>query len=195
LILMSLSFILVSSISLNDAEKDIVSEVSTEVRAQIEQTVAAKSSAIAADISSVFNENYVYPYKLAKQLAASIEGKLPEPYSRGQVETMVKNSLSYSKVSSMYAQFDADQFDGKDASFATGYTHSVAGAGSLEVYFFREQGNQISQQIVDDSAEKYDETLDEFGNRAAQWYLCSKETLKPVLVTLINMKSDLVIRN
>lgn len=31
LILMSLSFILVSSISLNDAEKDIVSEVSTEV--------------------------------------------------------------------------------------------------------------------------------------------------------------------
>ncbi len=181
LILMSLSFILVSSISLNDAEKDIVSEVSTEVRAQIEQTVAAKSSAIAADISSVFNENYVYPYKLAKQLAASIEGKLPEPYSRGQVEAMVKNSLSYSKVSSMYAQFDADQFDGKDASFATGYTHSVAGAGSLEVYFFREQGNLISQQIVDDSAEKYDETLDEFGNRAAQWYLCSKETLKPCI--------------
>ena len=43
LILMSLSFILVSSISLNDAEKDIVSEVSTEVRAQIEQTVAALS--------------------------------------------------------------------------------------------------------------------------------------------------------
>ena len=181
LILMSLSFILVSSISLNDAEKDIVSGVSTEVRAQIEQTVAAKSSAIAADISSVFNENYVYPHKLANQLAASIEGKLPEPYSRGQVEAMVKNSLSYSKVSSMYAQFDADKFDGEDANFTSGYSHSVTNSGSLEVYFFREQDNKISQQIVDDSAEKYDETLDEFGNRAAQWYICSKESLKPCI--------------
>tara|TARA_R110002124_G_scaffold205420_1_gene371701 strand:- start:49076 stop:51211 length:2136 start_codon:yes stop_codon:yes gene_type:complete len=181
LILMSLSFILVSSISLNDAEKAIVSEVSSEVRAQIEQTVAAKSSAIAADISSVFNENYVYPYKLANQIAASIEGKLPEPYSRGQIEAMVKNSLSYSKVSSMYAQFDADKFDGNDANFTAGYTHSVNGSGSLEVYFFREQDNKISQQIIDNAAEKHDETLDEFGNRAAHWYLCSKESLKPCI--------------
>ena len=90
LILMSLSFILVSSIFLNDAETDIVAEVSSEVRTQIEQTVAAKSSAIAFDIANIFNENYVYPYKLANQISASIEGKLPEPYSRGQVEAMVR---------------------------------------------------------------------------------------------------------
>jgi methyl-accepting chemotaxis protein len=181
LILMSLSFILVSSISLNNAEKDIVSEVSREVRTQIEQTVAAKSSAIAFDIANIFNESYIYPYKLAKQISASIEGKLPEPYSRGQVEAMVKNTLSYSKVSSMYAQFDANKFDGKDSDFITGYTHSVAGAGSLEVYFVREEDNKISQQIIDDAVQKYDETLDEFGNRAAQWYLCSKEGLKPCI--------------
>jgi methyl-accepting chemotaxis protein len=181
LILMSLSFILVSLISLNNAETDIVSEVSNEVRTQIEQTVAAKSSAIAFDISNIFNERYVYPYKLAKQISASIEGVLPSPYSRGQVEAMVKNTLSYSKVSSMYSQFDANQFDGRDSEFVSGFAHSVVGSGSFEVYFVREQNNQISQQLVDDSAEKYDETLDEFGNRAAQWYLCSKETLKPCI--------------
>jgi methyl-accepting chemotaxis protein len=178
LILMSLSFILVSSISLNNAEEEIVSEVSSEVRAQIEQTVAAKSSAIAFDISNIFNESYVYPYKLANQISASIEGKLPKPFTRGQVEAMVRNTLSYSKVSSMYAQFDANKFDGKDSDFTSGYNHSVAGAGSLEVYFVREQDNKISQQLIDNSVDKYDETLDEFGNRAAQWYLCSKETLK-----------------
>lgn len=178
---MSLSFILVSSIFLNDAETDIVAEVSSEVRAQIEQTVAAKSSAIAFDIANIFNENYVYSYKLANQISASIEGKLPEPYSRGQVEAMVKNTLSYSNISSMYAQFDANKFDENDAAFTTGYTHSVAGAGSFEVYFVREQDNKISQQLIDNSLEKYDETLDEFGNRAAQWYLCSKESLKPCI--------------
>ena len=170
-----------SSIFLNDAETDIVAEVSSEVRAQIEQTVAAKSSAIAFDIANIFNENYVYSYKLANQISASIEGKLPEPYSRGQVEAMVKNTLSYSNISSMYAQFDANKFDENDAAFTTGHTHSVAGAGSFEVYFVREQDNKISQQLIDNSLEKYDETLDEFGNRAAQWYLCSKESLKPCI--------------
>ncbi len=169
LILMSLSFILVSSVSLNTAEKDIVSEVSNEVRTQIEQTVAATSSAIALDISNIFNERYVYPYKLAQQISASIEGKLPEAYSRGQVEAMVRNTLSYSQTSSIYAQFDANKFDGKDSEFTTGYTHSVANSGSFEVYFVREENDKITQEIVEDASEKYDETLDEFGNRAAQW--------------------------
>ncbi|WP_440876567.1 methyl-accepting chemotaxis protein [Thalassotalea sp. PLHSN55] len=178
LILMSLSFILISAISLNSAEKEIVSEVSNEVRTQIEQTVAAKSSAIAFDISNIFNESFVYPYQLANQISASIEGKLPEPYSRGQVEAMVSNTLSYSSVSSMYSQFDANKFDGRDSEFTEGFSHSVVGAGSLEVYFVREQNNNISQQPIENATDKYDETLDEFGNRAAQWYLCSKETLK-----------------
>ncbi|WP_426358102.1 methyl-accepting chemotaxis protein [Pseudocolwellia sp. HL-MZ19] len=181
LILMSLSFILVSSISLNNAEEDIVSEVSSEIRVQIEQTVAAKSSAIAFDIANVFNESYAYPHKLANQIAASIEGKIPEPYSRDQVEALVKNTLSYSRVSSMYAQFDANKFDGKDRDFTTGFKHSVTGTGSLEIYFVREQNNNISQQIIGNSTDKHDETLDEFGNRAAQWYLCSKESLKPCI--------------
>jgi methyl-accepting chemotaxis protein len=114
---MSLSFIIVSSISLNNAEEEIVSEVSSEVRAQIEQTVAAKSSAIAFDISNIFNESYAYPYKLANQISASIEGKLLKHFTRGQVEAMVRNTLSYSKVSSMYAQFDANKFYGKDSGF------------------------------------------------------------------------------
>jgi len=185
-ILMSISFILVSSISLNKAETDIVSEVSTEVRTQIEQTVAAKASAIAFDIANIFNESYLYPYKLANQISASIEGKMPEPYSRGQVEAMVKNTLSYSQVSSAYAQFEADKFDGDDSSFTSGYTHSVAGAGSFEVYFVREQDNRISQQIIENVDEKHDATLDEFGNRAAEWYLCSKDSLKPCIAEPYN---------
>jgi methyl-accepting chemotaxis protein len=181
LILMSLSFIIVSSISLGNTEKDIVSQVSNEVRTQIERTVAAKSDAIAFDIANIINENYIYPYTLAKQISASIEGKLPEAYSRGQVEAMVKNSLSYSKVSSTYAQFEANKFDGKDTDFISGFSHSVVNSGNLEIYFFRDNENNVIQQLVDNSAEKHDVTLDEFGNRAAEWYLCSKDTLKPCI--------------
>ena len=181
LILMSLSFILVSSSLLNNAESDIVSDVSAEVRAQIEQTVSSKSSAIAFEIANIFNESYVYPYKLANQMASSIEGKLPEPYSRGQVEAMTKNTLSYSNVSSAYTQFEANKYDGKDAEFLQGHTHSIPGSGSLEVYFVREQSGQISQQPVANPDEKHDATLDEFGNRAAEWYLCSMDSMKPCI--------------
>ena len=181
LILMSLSFILMSSISLNSTENDIVSQVSIEVREQIEQTVAAKSDAIAFDIANLFNENYIYPYKLAHQLSASIEGKLPAPYSRGQVEAMIKNTLSYSNVSSAYTQFEANKFDGNDKDFTSGFAHSVAGTGSFELYFVREHNGKISQQLIENSTDKHNTTLDEFGNRAAEWYLCTKDKLKPCI--------------
>lgn len=181
LALMSISFIIVSWVSLNNAEQNIVGNVSTEIRAQIEDTVSAKTDAIAHDIASTFNQNYIYPFKLAQQISASIEGSLPQPYSREQVEFMVKNTLSYSQVSSVYSQFEANKFDSKDNEFTNGYDHSVAGNGSLEVYFVREQSGQISQQLIDNADEKYDETLDEFGNRAAEWFLCSKDSLKPCI--------------
>ena len=186
LVVMSLSFILVSSTSLNSAETDIVNDVSSEVRAQIEQTVAAKSSAIAYEIANIFNESYVYPHKLANQIAASIEGKLPTAYNRGQVEAMVRNTLSYSKVSSAYAQFEANKFDANDTQHLEGFSHSVVGSGSLEVYFVREQDGKISQQIIENSTEKHDETLDEFGNRAAEWYLCSMDKMKACIINPYN---------
>lgn len=178
LALMSLSFILTSSISLNKAENDIVSSVSDEVRAQIEQTVASKSSAIAFEISSIFDKSFAYPSRLASQISASIEGELPQAYNREQVEALAVHTLSNSNVSSIYAQFDANMFDGNDQNFITGFSHSVEGAGSLELYFVREQNGSISQQPIEDAEAKYDETLDEFGNRASEWYLCSKESSK-----------------
>jgi len=181
LALMSLSFIIVSWVLLNNAERNIVQNVSTEIRSQIEDTVSAKTDAIANDIANIFNQNYIYPHKLAMQIGSSIEGSLLQPYTREQVEFMVKNTLGYSQVSSVYSQFEANKFDGKDEEFTSGFDHSVAGKGSLEVYFVREQNGQVSQQIIDDAEQKYDETLDEFGLRAAEWFLCSKDSLKPCI--------------
>ena len=38
-------------------------------------------------------------------------------------------------ISSIYAQFEPNGYDGRDADWQTGASHSVAGKGSLEVYF------------------------------------------------------------
>ncbi|WP_448211577.1 methyl-accepting chemotaxis protein [Colwellia sp. MEBiC06753] len=177
-ILMSAGYLAVSLYSLNKTENVIVSQVSTEVSKQIEDTVRSKTDAISEKIANLFNQSFSVPFNLAKQITDNIEGTIPGSLNRDQVEAIVKNTLSHSNTSSIYAQFEDNAFDGRDKDFTQGYTHSVVGHGSFEVYFVREDNGNISQEIVDDPKEKHDQTLDEYGFRAAEWYLCAKDALK-----------------
>ena len=183
LVLILSIYMLVSFQSLQQAEQDIVSDVTEDVTNQIEQTVAAKTTAIGYEISNIINTAYTYPYQLSKQVQASIENKLGEPFTRDQAEALLSNTLTYAPTSSIYMQFEANQFDGLDEQFKEGFKHSVAGAGSFESYFVREDSGNISQVVIGSADEKHDATLDEFGNRAAEWYLCSKDSLKPCIAT------------
>lgn len=182
LILISAGYLFVGYVYLNKAENEITKQVNSEIKLQIEQTVAAKSSAIASEVSAIIENAYQYPYTLSQQISASIEGKIAGSMARDQVEALVSNTLNFAPVSSVYAQFEQNQFDGKDSDFLSGFSHSVQGEGSFEVYFVREESGSISQEPIEAGAEKYDETLDEFGNRAAEWFLCSKEKLKPCII-------------
>ncbi|GHF92336.1 methyl-accepting chemotaxis protein [Thalassotalea marina] len=182
LILISAGYLIVGYIYLHKAEKEIAEQVNSEIKLQIEQTVAAKSSAIASEVSSIIEKAFQYPATLSKQIGASIEGKLAGSLSREQTEALVSNTLTFAPVSSAYAQFEQNKFDGKDKDFVSGFSHSVKGEGSFEVYFVKEESGVISQEPIELGAEKYDETLDEFGNRAAEWFLCSKEKLKPCII-------------
>lgn len=50
------------------------------------------------------------------------------------------------------------------------------------MYYVREKNGNVTQSPIEDATQKYDETLDEFGVRAAEWFLCAKENLKPCLM-------------
>ena len=178
-IIMSICYMAVSAYSLENTEKIIVDQVSSEVSHQIEGTVRAKANEIAEQISSLFELTFAVPKGLANQLTSNIEGAISEPLNRDQVEAIVKSTLSTSNTSSLYAQFEDNQFDGKDSEFTEGYKHSVVGNGSFEVYFVKENNGSITQEVVGDENEKHDKTLDEYGFRAAEWYLCSMDTLRP----------------
>ena len=178
-ILMSVCFTAVNTYSLNNTEKVILAEVTAEVSNQIDGTVRAKTNAIAEKIANLFNESFSVPSKLADQISSNIEGNINPALTRNQIESMVKNTLQHSSTSSIYAQFEANQLDGKDDEFKQGYAHSVAGYGSFEVYFVRESDGRISQEVVDSPDEKHDATLDQYGFRAAEWYLCSKDSSQP----------------
>lgn len=177
-ITMSICYMGVTAYSLGNTERVIVNQVSDEVSRQIEGTVRSKTDAIAEQIANLFEQSFSVPTNLANQIKSNIEGDIPEPLNRDQVEALVKSALKSGNTSSLYAQFEDNQFDGKDSEYTQGYKHSVIGNGSFEVYFVKEDSGDITQEVVDDPNEKHDATLDEYGFRAAEWYLCSMDSLR-----------------
>lgn len=180
-VLLATLFIVVSYVLLNEAERDINEHVSAEVKAQIASTVSAKAARYAAQTQAMIDAAHQLPNALAAQLSASIEARDGQSLSREQAQRAVKSILATGVTSSMYAQFETNLFDGRAADFRSGYSHSVPGTGSFEVYFIRNADGSISQVPIDDASMKHDSTLDEFGFRAAEWYLCNQEQMRPCI--------------
>ena len=185
-VILTLCFLVISLVSLGQARDEIKGEVSSEIRQQIENTMSSRAQQYAAEMALLIEQSYAYSKILGQQIESSIEGPEAFSMSRDQVQATVESLLKNSNNSSMYAQFENNMFDGNDAQYTQGERHSTPGVGSLEVYFVREQDGSISQIPIEDAQEKFDETLDEYGNRAAEWYLCNKETLKPCIANPYN---------
>ncbi|BBG83537.1 methyl-accepting chemotaxis protein [Aeromonas hydrophila] len=179
-----LAMTLMQSSSLNTLRSNIVSQTRQALEQEVSRTLQFQAERYAVQIADLLQQSYQVPLGMAAQL----EGSMAQPdrlLSRPQVETLLHSRLQQAGgISSIYAQFEPDGYDGQDASWQAGAPHSVVGKGSLEIYFTRDQGGQISQQPVDaaTSAAKYDTSVNEFGIRNSEWYLCGRDTLRPCLM-------------
>ncbi|AKA16009.1 methyl-accepting chemotaxis protein [Aeromonas hydrophila] len=179
-----LAMTLMQSSSLNTLRSNIVSQTRQALEQEVSHTLQFQAERYAVQIADLLQQSYQVPLGMAAQL----EGSMAQPdrlLSRPQVETLLHSRLQQAGgISSIYAQFEPDGYDGQDASWQAGASHSVVGKGSLEIYFTRDQGGQISQQPVDaaTSAAKYDTSVNEFGIRNSEWYLCGRDTLRPCLM-------------
>ncbi|HGK7311953.1 TPA: methyl-accepting chemotaxis protein [Aeromonas hydrophila subsp. hydrophila] len=179
-----LAMTLMQSSSLNTLRSNIVNQTRQALEQEVSRTLQFQAERYAVQIADLLQQSYQVPLGMAAQL----EGSMAQPdrlLSRPQVETLLHSRLQQAGgISSIYAQFEPDGYDGQDASWQAGASHSVVGKGSLEIYFTRDQGGQISQQPVDaaTSAAKYDTSVNEFGIRNSEWYLCGRDTLRPCLM-------------
>ncbi|MFM5256301.1 methyl-accepting chemotaxis protein [Aeromonas hydrophila] len=179
-----LAMTLMQSSSLSTLRSNIVSQTRQALEQEVSRTLQFQAERYAVQIADLLQQSYQVPLGMAAQL----EGSMAQPdrlLSRPQVETQLHSRLQQAGgISSIYAQFEPDGYDGQDASWQAGASHSVVGKGSLEIYFTRDQGGQISQQPVDaaTSAAKYDTSVNEFGIRNSEWYLCGRDTLHPCLM-------------
>ena len=165
---------------LSVSNKDLSAESKKLIVAEVEEKLVANASSYGERIAGFINESYRVPFSFAAILG---DEKAANTLSRESVVQLNQSLLEKNtNISSIYSQFEANGFDGNDAQYLTGFKHSVADAGTLEVYFTRSRDGVIEQQVVEDINEKYITTLNEFGQREAEWYLCAKDSKRPCIM-------------
>ena len=186
LLWMSISLFLFTVLSLSISvwiaqsnSNDVVAqEVKQALNEEIKIKLTAQASQYGERIAGFINEAYRVPFSFV----ALLNDTGPNAMNRDLAKKAVSDTLRHNKqLSSFYAQFEANGFDQFDDQHLNSM-HSVKGAGSFEVYFVREASGAVVQSEIEDANDKYDTTLNEFGVRAAEWFLCAKENRKPCLM-------------
>ncbi|MGL6413631.1 methyl-accepting chemotaxis protein [Aeromonas veronii] len=183
-LLTGLAMTLLQSASFSSLRNMVMTQTSDALEEEASRSLQYQAERYAIQIASLMQNSYQIPLTVTAQIEAGM-AKPELRLSRPQVESLLGSSLQQaSGISSIYAQFEPDGYDGEDGNWLGGASHSVAGKGSLEVYFTKDQGGAVAQQAVDAAASeaKFDTSLNEFGIRNSEWYLCGRDTRQPCLM-------------
>ncbi|MGL6361864.1 methyl-accepting chemotaxis protein [Aeromonas veronii] len=183
-LLTGLAMTLLQSASFSSLRNMVMTQTSDALEEEVSRSLQYQAERYAIQIASLMQNSYQIPLTVTAQIEAGM-AKPELRLSRPQVESLLGSSLQQaSGISSIYAQFEPDGYDGEDGNWLGGASHSVAGKGSLEVYFTKDQGGAVAQQAVDAAASeaKFDTSLNEFGIRNSEWYLCGHDTRQPCLM-------------
>ncbi|PTT56055.1 methyl-accepting chemotaxis protein [Aeromonas sp. HMWF015] len=183
-LLTGLAMTLLQSASFSSLRNMVMTQTSDALEEEVSRSLQYQAERYAIQIASLMQNSYQIPLTVTAQIEAGM-AKPELRLSRPQVEFLLGSSLQQaSGISSIYAQFEPDGYDGEDGNWLGGASHSVAGKGSLEVYFTKDQGGAVAQQAVDAAASeaKFDTSLNEFGIRNSEWYLCGRDTCQPCLM-------------
>ncbi|WP_421303314.1 methyl-accepting chemotaxis protein [Aeromonas veronii] len=183
-LLTGLAMTLLQSASFSSLRNMVMTQTSDALEEEVSRSLQYQAERYAIQIASLMQNSYQIPLTVTAQIEAGM-AKPELRLSRPQVESLLGSSLQQaSGISSIYSQFEPDGYDGEDGNWLGGASHSVAGKGSLEVYFTKDQGGAVAQQAVDAAASeaKFDTSLNEFGIRNSEWYLCGRDTRQPCLM-------------
>jgi methyl-accepting chemotaxis protein len=177
--LVLLCVLLLSYLSFTSLETITDKQLATtekELKSSVLQSMQLTGKNAGNKVQAFLDKSFSVPLTVASILGHSASPN--EVMSRNSVKELVRSALEVNtQISAMYAQFEAQAYDGKDLDYINNAAHSTE-SGSLEIYWLRENG-QIVYSPVDDSTEKYLDEKNEFGVREAEWYLCSRDSLFP----------------
>lgn len=170
--------------SLQRSGQEIKEQTQSVLEESVKSDILAKSSHYGSEVSAFINEAYRIPQTLSGMIATGLNH--PQmAVTRMTLQTNLQDMLlANQQINSIYAQFEPNGYDQKDALWRGGGPHSVASQGTLEIYFTRDAQGQVAQQTIDaaTSQAKYSDKRNEFGIREAEWYQCGRDSLKPCIM-------------
>jgi len=180
-ILSMVVFIATSAATFNQSARTSQEQMAEVLASQAEVNLQEASLNTAEVLSGLLSRAHATTATAAEQLQQTAIGVHVWPLPRDDVKQLLLSTLkSNTAISAIYAQFEPDGYDGLDEFYRGNLNHSTF-TGDLEVYFVRD-GDQITYFSTEDASEKLDDTRDEFGQRAAEYYLCARDSRQPCLL-------------
>ena len=175
------SMTLIGWYSMSSSGESAVNNVRQALGQTAQTILIAEARVTALETAALLNRNYDVAKNLASLMANTADGSGQTPYSREQVQELARHLLQANpRVSSIYTQYEVNGYDNRDNEFSAANPHSSKD-GTLEVYWIREASGLKFIQTADPGI-KYLDKRNELGLREAEWYLCSRDTLKPCLM-------------
>jgi len=173
IIVVSLVMILLILSKNADTQKEVGNQASSMLEKVVLDQILTLGKYQAAELGSRF----LAAAKIAKSLAGSSVSyrKLHanDIDSREGVITLLQDQLRmHDELIGTYAAYEKNAFDGKDEGFVESLVTASDKAGRFVPYVYRANGQLAQEALIGFE----DQTVDENGVRAGEYYLCPKET-------------------
>lgn len=183
LLLMGVSIVMTAQLSLGSMEERLSHETRATVQAIVMDQLIATAGQYGELVTGQFETAYQTPEVVRSLITRNIEADSSGRISRRDLQETVGTVLAeQAHLSSIYAQFEPDAYDGQDIYFTDGLDEHSSDQGTLEIYYYRDPQGNVQFNRTDDPSTKYLDNRNEFGIREAEWYLCSRDSLKPCLM-------------
>lgn len=180
IILLSLGVVIFLAVRSFSNAIDVTSQDTRKVlQNNIDETLSLAAKQIQADITQRLQSGFDSAHALAKFFGSTAhsEAQITRPAAKALVRAQLDANP---QVSSMYAEFETNGYDGQDSLFQGELAHS-SNNGTLELYWVREETG-LTFYPIEDSTSKYDTTINKSGIREGEWYLRPFETKQDSLI-------------
>lgn len=183
LLFMGVSIVMTAQLSLGSMEQRLSNETRATVQGIVMDQLTATAGQYGELVAGQFETAYQTPEVVRSLITRNIEADSSGRISRRDLQETIGTILAEQEhLSSIYAQFEPDGYDGQDIYFTGGVEEHSSNDGTLEIYYFRGPQGDVQFSRTEDPSTKYLQNRNEFGIREAEWYLCSMDTLKPCLM-------------
>jgi len=183
LLVLGISIVVTAQMSLASMEDRLTTEAKTTVQGVVMDQLSATAGKYGELVSGQFATAYRTPEVVGNVITRNIQADSSGRISRTALQETIGAVLEeHPSLSSVYAHFEPDGYDGQDRYFTGGVEDHSSNDGTLEIYYYRDRRGHVVFNRTDDPAFKYLESRNEFGIRDGEWYLCSMESKTPCIM-------------